>query len=187
MCPAPVHEMASLDEQVQAEVLTTELFDRLVACGDYLRRGLAARASEANLTGAEFLALRELALARAPVSPSDLAFLTRCSKAQVTKVSDRLAAAGYIRKDRVPWMAHAKTLALTATGLEALTRAIICVDTKKSFAPLTKREQRQLHSLLGRLQHAFEDVRLTDEGTPEDFAAEVVHLRTTSADEGVHT
>ena len=167
MRPAPVPEMAVPHDQIRAEVLATELCDRLVACGNFLRRDRAARASEANLTSAEFLALRELALARAPISPSDLAFLMRCSKAQVTKVTDRLVAAGYIEKNRVPSTAHAKTLGLTSTGIEALTRAISSIDMRKSLAPLTKREVRQLHSLLGRLQHALEDASPSLGGTRE--------------------
>lgn len=138
------------------EVLETELLDRLLACADLLRSELARRASEANIGRVEFLALRELALARRPISPSELASLLRCSKAQVTKVTHRLAAAEYITKKRVQWTAHAKTLELTASGRDVLMSALDAVDPVESLASLTKLQQRQLHSLLGRLERSFD-------------------------------
>lgn len=141
-------------EDHQREAFEADLTERLVACAELLRRDLASRACEANLTRPDFIALREIARREAPTTPADLAESTRCSRTQVWKITKRLLSAKYVEEHRNHWIPQRRTFTVTPSGLEALSRAMRTFEVASSFAQLTLRQQQQLNHLLGRLLQA---------------------------------
>jgi DNA-binding MarR family transcriptional regulator len=148
------HPQLQLDMNApEREAFEADLSDRLISCAEYLRRDLAARAAEASLTRADFLALRELARRNAPICLADLTDLLGCSRGQTTKITKRLLAAKYLDEHRQLGTRRGKTFTVTPPGLEALSLSMHTFEIVGPFEPLTVRQQQQLHRLVGLLLH----------------------------------
>jgi DNA-binding MarR family transcriptional regulator len=143
--------MPAMPETPERAPFEDDLYARLLACAQSLRRDLVDRACEANLTLTDLLALRHMVREDCPFAPSDIARALSCSRANATKIAYRLEDAGYVSVMRDPFSPRLKSLTVTRAGRAACAHVLDGADAYPPFSRLSPKEARELYRLLGLL------------------------------------
>lgn len=144
--------MKPVDERIalaRKQAFEDELCARMLSSAQSMRRDLHRQAWEANLTITDFLALRAMISRETAMHPSEIARVLGCSRANATKIGQRLVTADYVRERRDALRPRYKTFSVTDAGREAYARAKRNVDRTGRLEKLTEEQQHELYRLLG--------------------------------------
>ncbi|AQP46262.1 MarR family transcriptional regulator [Tessaracoccus aquimaris] len=134
---------------------------RLHRIGDHLRERIAVVQAEFGLNEGEFDVLATLRRAGQPfeLSPNELAAWTMVTSGAITKRVDRLAAAGYVERERAAHDRRGRVVRLTAEGRDLIDRAVEAhlANERALLAPLRASERVHLAALLRAWSEAIEN------------------------------
>lgn len=141
--------MNDVDDLDRMHAFDDEISARILAIAQTMRRDLAKRAR--YMTRSEF-----------NVSPSDVARALDCSRANATKIVQRLERAGYITSFAPTWQPKSKTLVITPAGRRACAMNMRQLGPGGRFFRLSNEERKELYRLLGLVLPKYRQVRYVD-------------------------
>lgn len=142
-----------------ASATATECAMNLLLSADLLEKRIATLLQPFHLTPASGLVLSMLADAASPLPPNEIADRLIISRATVTGLLDSLERRGYIRRRPHPSDRRMILVDITEDGRQTASafRPIVHLQEKDWFGVLRETEQRQLLSLLHRLQERLRE------------------------------